>query len=67
MTKILFQPWTVEFEGNPDDETVTEMGNNASRQCSSSLSNTKNQAELGGKRDGYDGNSQCDTENTVRD
>jgi len=58
---------TVEFEDNPDDETVTGMGNNVSRQCSSSLSNTKHQAELGGKRDGYDGNSQCDTENTVRD
>ena len=58
---------TVEFEDNPDNETVAEIGNNVSRQCSSSLSHTTHQAELGGKRDGYDGNSQCNTENTVRD
>jgi hypothetical protein len=39
------------------------MGNIVSRRCGSS--NTKHQAELGGERDGYDGNSQSDTENTV--
>jgi hypothetical protein len=35
--------------------------------CSKSLSNAKHQAELGGEGDGYDGNSQRDTEDTVRD
>jgi hypothetical protein len=54
----------VKSKDDTDNETSQMgMGNIVSRRCGSS--NTKHQAELGGERDGYDGNTQSDTENTV--